>query len=194
MLPLQNIQGFSGATAVGSLAFLGWALITNAFAENFFPVINLYAQSPTWAIVAAIPAISLAYLLGLLCIGTGEIVLVRLKLIPANSEEDRTLARWQLSNVLTTRYQQLQQDADILAGSGMALTLIVLGASLHAWRVEGWRHSLISIAICALIIAYGSVALSVRRKRLASAIAHLISDVTTLPRGENAECRGGPEQ
>lgn len=45
MVPWQSIQGFSGATAVGSLVFVDWALITNAFADNLFPIINLYSKS-----------------------------------------------------------------------------------------------------------------------------------------------------
>ena len=73
--------GVSGATAVGSLVFVDWALITNAFADNLFPIINLYSQSPTWAIVIAVPVLSLVYLLGLLCIGAGEALLVALRLV-----------------------------------------------------------------------------------------------------------------
>ena len=83
MVPWQSIQGFSGATAVGSLVFVAWALITNAFADNLFPVINVYSQSPTWAIVTAVPLLSLAYLLGLLSIGAGEALMILFKFVPA---------------------------------------------------------------------------------------------------------------
>ena len=79
MVPWQSIQGFSGAAAVGSVVFVDWALITDAFADNLFPIINLYSQTPTWAIVVAIPVLSLAYLLGLLFIGAGEALIFKLK-------------------------------------------------------------------------------------------------------------------
>ena len=113
MVPWQNIQGFSGATAVGSIVFVDWALITNAFANNLFPVINLYSQSPTWAIVTAVPVLSLAYLLGLLCIGAGETLMILFKFVPASSHDEGQMACSKLSDFAAARYQQLRQDAEI---------------------------------------------------------------------------------
>ena len=168
MVPWQSIQGFSGATAVGSLVFVGWALITNAFADNLFPVINLYSQSPTWAIVTAVPVLSLAYLLGLLCIGAGEAFMIFCKFVPASSLDEGQTACSDSSSFVAARYQQLRQDAEILAGSALALGLLAVGASLHAWRIEGWRRLLISVAVCATLVAVGSFALSVRRQLSAS--------------------------
>ena len=168
MVPWQSIQGFSGATAVGSLVFVDWALITNAFADNLFPVINLYSQSPTWAIVTAVPVLSLAYLLGLLCIGAGEAFMILCKFVPASSLDEGQTACSDPSSFVAARYQQLRQDAEILAGSALALGLLAVGASLHAWGIEGWRRLLISVAVCATLVAVGSFALSVRRQLSAS--------------------------
>ena len=173
MVPWQSIQGFSGATAVGSLVFVDWALITNAFADNLFSAINLYSQTPTWAIVTAIPVLSLAYLLGLLCIGAGEAMLTLVNLVPQSVADEDHFASKEPSNFLVARYQQLRQDAEILSGSAMALALMAVGAALHAWRIEGWRRFLISVAICAVLVAIGSLALSVRRHAAASRIAYL---------------------
>ena len=80
----------SGATAVGTFVFVAWALITNAFADNLFPVINVYS-SPTWAIVTAVPLLSLAYLLGLLSIGAGEALMILFKFVPANCLDERQM-------------------------------------------------------------------------------------------------------
>jgi hypothetical protein len=171
MVPWQSIQGFSGATAVGSLVFVDWALITDAFADNLFPVINLYSQSSTWAIVIAVPVLSLVYLLGLLCIGAGEALLIALKLVPSSGLDDGNIAISELSSFVVARYQQLRQDAEILAGSALALVLLAVGASLHAWRIEGWRRSLLSVAVCATVVAVGSVALAVRRHLSAARLA-----------------------
>ena len=172
MVPWQSIQGFSGATAVGSLVFVDWALITDAFADNLFPVINLYSQSPTWAIVAAVPVVSLVYLLGLLCIGAGEALLIALRLVPSSFLDDGNIAISEPSGFVAARYQQLRQDAEILAGSALALVLLAVGASLHAWRIEGWRRFLLSVAVCATVVAVGSVALAVRRHRSAARLAN----------------------
>ena len=179
MVPWQSIQGFSGATAVGSLVFVDWALITNAFADNLFPVINLYSQSPTWAIVTAVPVLSLVYLLGLLCIGAGEALLVVFRLIPASSLDEAQMACSELSDFIAARYQQLRQDAEVLAGSALALGLLAVGASLHAWRIDGWRRFLLSVAVCATLVALGSLALSVRRHLSAARLAGAINRKVT---------------
>jgi hypothetical protein len=71
----QNVEGYSGATAVGAVVLVDLILIANAFADNLFPVINDYAKTATWAIVVAIPLLSLTYLLGLVCMGTAEVLL-----------------------------------------------------------------------------------------------------------------------
>lgn len=168
MVPWQSIQGFSGATAVGSLVFVDWVLITDAFAENLFPMINLYSQSPTWAIVIAVPVLSLAYLLGLLCIGAGEALLIAIKLVPKSCLDDGSIAHSALPDFIVARYQQLRQDAEILEGSALALLLLTIGASLHAWRIAGWSRFLISVAVCAIVVASGCVALAVRRHLSAS--------------------------
>ena len=171
MVPWQSIQGFSGATAVGSLVFVDWALITNAFADNLFPIINLYSQSPTWAIVTAVPVLSLTYLLGLLCIGAGEAFMTLFKFVPKSSVDEQRMACSELPSFMATRYQQLRQDSEILAGSALALGLLAVGASLHAWHLDGWRRFLVSVAVCAALVAVGSFALSVQRQLSASGLA-----------------------
>lgn len=175
MVPWQSIQGFSGATAVGSLVLVAWVLITNAFAENLFPVINIYAQSSTWAIVTAVPLLSLAYLLGLLSIGAGESLMTLFKFVPADSFDEGQIGFSEPAGLVGSRYQQLCQDAEILAGSALALGLLAVGAVLHAWRIEGWRRFLISVAVCATLVAVGSFALSVRRRLWASRLARSVS-------------------
>jgi predicted small integral membrane protein len=171
MVPWQSIQGFSGATAVGSLVFVDWVLITDAFADNLFPVINIYSQSPTWAIVTAVPVLSLVYLLGLLCIGAGEALLIILRLVPASCLDDGQVAISEPAGFAVARYQQLRQEGEILAGSALALVLLALGASLHAWRIEGWRRFLLSVAVCATVVAVGSIALAIRRHLSAARLA-----------------------
>ena len=168
MIPWQTVQGFSGATAVGSIAFVDWALITNAFADNLFPIIDIYSSTPTWAIVIAIPVIALTYLLGLLFIGAGELLLLRLGMLTPADLADEGMHRQDLPPILTARLQVLRQEAEVLAGSALAIGLLAIGASLHAWRIDGWRRFLISVTLCAIFLAIGSAGLAIRRHRAAA--------------------------
>ena len=72
---------------------------------------------------------------------------------------------------VVARYQQLRQDAEILAGSALALVLLAVGASLHAWRIEGWRRFLLSVAVCATVVVVVSISLAIRRHLAAARLA-----------------------
>jgi hypothetical protein len=170
-IPWQSIQGFSGATAVGSLVLVDLALIADAFADNLFPVINLYSQTPTWAIVVAIPLVSLVYLIGLLSIGAGEAALVWFRGADNIALTEDTLVLAAASDAIAARYQQLRQEAELLAGSVIAFGLLAVGSALHAWRIGGWRRFLTAVATAAVIFAIASVALSIRRYATASRLA-----------------------
>src|SRR6202163_5060395 len=176
MIPWQNIQGFSGAAAIGSIVFVDLVLIANAFADNLFPVIDLYSQTTTWAVVIALPALALVYLIGLLSIGAGEAALVWLRLVSRIDLAEDILGLPGLPSIIAARYQQLRQDAEILAGSAIAFGLLAVGSSLYAWRIEGWRRFLSAVMVCAIIFALGSVALAVR----GYVVAHLLATSNSL--------------
>ena len=105
MIPWQNIQGFSGAAAIGSIVFVDLVLIANAFADNLFPVIDLYSQTTTWAVVIALPALALVYLIGLLSIGAGEAALVWLRLVSRIDLAEDILGLPGLPSIIAARYQ-----------------------------------------------------------------------------------------
>jgi len=163
----QTIQGFSGATAVGALTLVGLALIANAFATNLFPAIDFYARTPTWAIVVAIPLASLSYLLGLLATGAAEAALIWSRLINANVLIEDAVRVSVRGEFVAGRFQQLRQEAELLAGSAIALALLALGTALSAWATEGWRRFLTATTLAAVVFALSSIGLS--RSRYASA-------------------------
>lgn len=170
-IPWQSIQEFSGATAVGALVLVDLALIANAFADNLFPVIDIYSRTSTWAIVVAIPLLSLTYLLGLLCTGAAELALIRLRLVDANALSEDIIAVTARGEFVAGRFQQLRQEAELLAGGAIALALLAVGAALSTWRIEGWRRFLTAVAITAILFAAGSVFLSWYRHASAHRLA-----------------------
>jgi hypothetical protein len=166
-IPWQSIQGFSGATAVGTLTLLGLLLTANAFATNLFPAIHFYSQTPTWAIVVAVPVVALSYLLGLLSNGAAEAVLVWLRLVDGKALTEDPVWVSVHGEFVAGRFQQLRQEAELLAGSAISMTLLSIGAGLSAWNVEGWRRFLTTVALVAIGFALSSIALS--RSRFSSA-------------------------
>jgi hypothetical protein len=166
-IPWQGLQGFSGATAIGALVLVDLALVANSFADNLFPVINIYSKSPTWGIVVAIPLVSLAYLLGVLSIGAAELLLIRIRWVDANALIEDTIAASANGELAAVRFQQLQQEAELLGGGSIAFGLLGVGATLCAWRIEGWQRFLMAVAIMSVLLAVASIFLCVYRHRLA---------------------------
>jgi len=169
-LPWQNIEGFSGATAVGSLVFIDLAVISDAFADNLFPTINVYAQTPTWAIVVAVPLVSLVYLLGVLSISGGTALLSWDRTNRMTATEETSFLST-CSALVAARFQQLRQGAELMAGSFVAFTLLSVGCAFHAVRIPGWRRFLISVVIATVVLSVLSIKLALKQYRLARAIA-----------------------
>jgi hypothetical protein len=166
-LPSQTLPRFSGAAAIGALVLVDLALIANAFADNLFPVINLYSQTPTWAIVVAIPLASLVYLLGVLSIGTSELMLIWTGLLDRSALVEDSIAASARGEYAAARFEQIRQEAELLAGGTIAFTLLAAGAALSAWRVDGWRRFLTAVAVMAVLLAIGSILLCLYRHRMA---------------------------
>jgi hypothetical protein len=163
----QALQGFSGATAIGGLVFVDLILIGNAFADNLFPAIRQYSENPTWAIVVAVPLVSLAYLLGVLSIGASELILTSLRLLNKRVLVDDTIDASSGGEYVAGRFQQIRQEAELLGGGVIAFALLALGAALSGWRIEGWRRFLTAVAVMAVVFGICSAFLCIYRYRIA---------------------------
>lgn len=168
---LQGLQGFTGAVAVGGLTITSLFLLAAVFAPNLLPAIDVVTRSTAWAVVAAIPLTSLSYVLGLLTIATAESILIRGQLVgPVNLAVDLQAVA-SLGEFVTATYQQQRQEAEVVAGSALAFLVLSVACATAAYWEEGWRRTLISVAIACLLACIGSVLLSIGRFRGAAALA-----------------------
>jgi len=169
----QNVEGYSGATAVGAVVLVDLILIANAFADNLFPVINDYAKTATWAIVVAIPLLSLTYLLGLVCMGTAEVLLIWSCLVDGRALTNDAVAVTARGELVAGRFHQLRQEAELLAGGVIAFALLALGSALGAWRIQGWRRFLTAVAITAILLSTATIFLCLYRYQSAHRLASI---------------------
>jgi len=163
----QVLQGFSGATAIGGLVLVDLLLIGNAFADNLFPRIQDYSHESTFAIVVAIPLVSLAYLLGVLSIGAAELILTSLRLLNKRVLVDDMIDASRGGEYVAGRFQQIRQEAELLGGGVIAFVLLALGAALSGWKIEGWRRFLTAVAVMAVVFGICSACLCIYRYRMA---------------------------
>lgn len=176
-IPWQGLQGFTGASAVGALSLVGLTLIANAFAPNLFVAIDIYADTPTWAIIVAIPLVALTYLLGLLSNAVAQATFVKFGFLDGDALLHDIVALAYSGELITGRYHQLRQEAELLAGCFVALALLALGCGLSAWVAPGWLRFLGAVTLFSVVIAISSGLLAVSRHRAAHELALLLKRV-----------------
>jgi hypothetical protein len=180
-VPLQGLQGFTGAVAVGGLTITALFLLAAVFAPNLLLAIDVVTRSTAWAIVAAVPLSSLAYVVGLLTIAAAESLLVRAGRLRHLDLADELEAVSKRSEIVVARYHQQRQEAEVLAGSSLAFFVLSLASATAAIPVDGWRRTLTSIAVACVVLSVGSALLSVYRYRSASSLALPIRDPSRQP-------------
>jgi hypothetical protein len=178
----QNLQGFSGATAVGAVTLIGLILVANAFATNLLAAIDFYSRTPTWAIVVAVPTVAVSYLLGLVSMGAAEALLAWSRVIDEVALVEDHVAVSVRGDHVAGHFRELRQEAAVLAGGSVGLSVLALGAALSAWTAEGWRRLLLSAAVGAVLLALASISLA----RFRHAMAHRLG-VIARARTEGCE-------
>ena len=173
---LQGLQGFTGAVAVGGLTISSLFLLAAVFAPNLLLAIDVVTRSTAWAIVAAIPLSSLAYVVGLLTTAAAESLLVRAGRLRQVDVAAELEAVSELSDIVVARYHQQRQEAEVLAGSSLAFCVLSLASATAAFWIDGWRRTLISVAVACVTLFVGSALLSVYRYRSASSLALPVRD------------------
>jgi hypothetical protein len=168
---LQGLQGFTGAIAVGGLTSTSLFLLAAVFAPNLLPAIDVVTRSTAWAVVAAIPLTALSYVLGLLTIASAQSLIIRGKLVSLANLAAELQAVASLGELVTASYQQQRQEAEVLAGSSLAFLVLSIACVIAAFGDDGWRRTLLAVAVACLLVSIGSVLLAIGRFRGAASLA-----------------------
>jgi hypothetical protein len=118
-----------------------------------FPTVETYAKTATWGVVAAIPVLAIAYVIGLTLITASSFAL-RGTFGPTLMEEAADAARVSAiegkDSVLAKEYLQFKQERDVLGGAALALIVLAIGA----WSDSVNLPELKSIVIAAAIMTF----------------------------------------
>jgi hypothetical protein len=127
----DSLGTFAGGTGVGSLCILGVFLLLDGRAPTLLPTFEEYAKTATWGVVAAIPVLAIAYVIGLVLI-TASCFAVRVSFGPSLLDEAADTARVSYvaakDSVLAQEYIRLRQERDVLGGAALALLVLAIGA------------------------------------------------------------------
>lgn len=162
-IPWQSIQGFSGSIAIGGLLLTALTLLAAVFANNLLVALDFVSRSPLWAIVVAVPVTALSYVVGLLTTAVSESLFVLFGWLAPRSVVHELSQIARKPEFLVARYLQIRQEAELLAGSSVALVLFALACALASYLSIGWRASLLSVCALCLLFAVGSCLISLAK-------------------------------
>lgn len=155
-MPTDSLATVAGPTGVGAMCMLGVFLFLDGRAPSLFPTVETYAKTATWGVVAAVPVLVMAYLLGLF-LSSGAVLAVQFLFGPGAEAETLDIARIaSLSaekSVAVQYFMQLRQDRAALAGSSIALVVLFAGALSELANLPHIKSSIIALAISSLLLA-----------------------------------------
>jgi len=155
----DSIGTFAGATGVGALCLLGVFLLLDGRAPNLFPTFEEYAKTATWGVVAAIPVLAIAYVVGLVLLTASGFALrgaFGLSVRHQAADAARLSSLAAKESVLSQTYLQLRQEADVMGGAALALVVLGLGALSETSNLRGLK---VVIAVGSAGALFAAVAL-----------------------------------
>src|SRR6185436_12363728 len=175
----DSLGAFAGATGVGALCILGVFLFLDGRAPTLFPTIEEYAKTATWGVVAAIPVLAIAYVIGLVLI-TASCFAVRGVFGPSLPNEAADTARVSLvaikESVLTQEYLQLKQERDVLGGAALSLIVLAIGAISDSRNLPHLKSIVIGAAVATLVAAIALFFASGLKNRQAHTLASVVRE------------------
>jgi hypothetical protein len=124
----SSIENLTGMLSIGSLCILGTFMVLDG-RTNIFQVLETYGKTATWAIVAAIPALVISYVVGVFAVTAAMLILRRIRWLyrPEDHTGLITVARFG-NNVITNSYQELSRQRRLLEGAMIGFITIAIGA------------------------------------------------------------------
>jgi len=155
-MPKDSIAAVAGPAGVGAICILGVFLFLDGRAPELFPTVETYAKTATWGIVAAVPVLVMAYVLGLFLISGAELA-VQFTFGPGFEREAADIARLAAisaeKSAAVQAYIQLRQDRAVLAGSAVAFVVLFAGAISEIRNLSHLKGTIALLGIGTLLLA-----------------------------------------
>lgn len=123
------IEEVSGYLGVGSLELLGIFFILDGISE-FLEFIDVYAKTSAWAVLVTVPALVVAYVVGVFSSLGAEIVISRY-MRPILTPELFAYVTSSKNDLLIQRYADAERHSRLLYGCSIAFIFLAIGSYLE---------------------------------------------------------------
>jgi hypothetical protein len=155
-MPSESLSTVAGPAGVGSLCILGVFLVLDGVQPDVFPTVEEYAKTTTWGVIAAVPVLVIAYVLGLFFNSIATLA-VQVAFGVSAAEETSDIVRVGCipaeKSPAVQHFLQLRQDRAVLAGSSFVFIILSVGAFSEIANLPDVRSSIIVLASGSLFLA-----------------------------------------
>lgn len=155
-MPNESLSTIAGPAGVGALCILGVFLVLDGRSPGIFPTVEEYVKTTTWGVIAAVPVLVIAYVLGLFVNSVAVLAVQGAFGVGAAAEtaDIVAIAGVPIEKSPAVQYfLQLRQDRAVLAGSCMAFVVLTIGAISETSNLPHIKSSIIVVASCSLLLA-----------------------------------------
>jgi hypothetical protein len=167
------IETITGPLGVGAICFLAFFLAVDGMQIGVFHIVETYGDSVTFGIVAALPTAVVAYILGVFCVGTADLVLSKFSAFQEPDPEEIYALSKTGGDLLRQSYSEKIRNFELLKGSSVAFILLAAGTVFDASNMLKYEI----IFVLAFIAAIGFSILSLLFARRAVLKAKRICEV-----------------
>ncbi|HEY0066136.1 MAG TPA: hypothetical protein VGB46_02195 [Flavisolibacter sp.] len=174
-IPWDSINGFAGATGIGAICVLGFFFIADASDSNVFHTLNSYASTATWGILAAVPTITISFLIGQFVILLGTFLAGCFTSESFNQVDSILIISRTQNEFLSQEYLRIKQEKEMLCGSALSFLVLGLGAFFEIKNLKSHRTIIVICGIIGLIAAVAFLVLGTQRINLLNRLTHSVS-------------------
>jgi hypothetical protein len=155
-MPNDSLSTIAGPAGVGAICILGVFLLLDGRSPNIFPTVEGYAKSTTWGVIAAIPVLVMAYVIGLFLNSMAVLAVQTVFQVSTTAELVDMVCMGSTSvdkSPAVQYFLQLRQDRAVLAGSSSAFIALSAGAFSEISNLQHIRSGVIFLASGTLLLA-----------------------------------------
>jgi hypothetical protein len=181
----DSISTLAGPAGVGALCLLGLFLFLDGRAPDLFPTFEQYAKTASWSIVAAVPVLTVSYVLGLSIMIASERAISRVVGFSQKSEVGDLaligIAGLAKDSPASIFYAEARRNGAVLAGGALALLVLSSGALSETSNLPNLRSTVIIATLLTVFLAVLAAYLAVQESHRAHAIAQSLRSAAPRP-------------
>ena len=152
-MPGASVETITGRLGVGSVCLLAIFLAIDGMQIGAFHLVETYGKSATFGIIAALPTAVVAYILGVFCVGTADLLFSRFTRFRDPDPVKVADVSRSAGSLLQQLYTEHLRNDELLKGASIAFLLLAVGIALDASNLRGYEPIVFLACVGAIVMS-----------------------------------------